>query len=130
MERTLLVIDDEQDLRELITDMLVDEGFKCLSAGSISEASDVIATHLEQCGKIDMIISDLNMPGGSGIDLLKDLRKKGVHTPFLFLSGDLIDAELRPYLLMGVLGYQLKPFRATDFIHRLNKLFADQLVEA
>ncbi len=126
MSKTLLIVDDEKDLRELITDLLIDEGFNCLSAGSAQEASEVAFDYLKTGGTIQLVISDLNMPGGSGIDLLKILREKGVTSPFLFLSGDVVDSELRPYMNMGVVGYQLKPFRGAEFLARLNALLQSQ----
>lgn len=123
MIKTLLVVDDEQDLRELISDLLIEEGFICISAGSVGEAELVVAKHLDNAGGIDLIISDLNMPGGSGIDLLKKLRKKGVNAPFLYLSGSSVDAELESYTPMGVVGYHLKPFRAVELVARIKGIF-------
>jgi DNA-binding response OmpR family regulator len=122
MSKTLLIVDDEIDLRELIADLLVEEGYNCLSAGSVQEASEVALEYLKTGGSINLVITDLNMPGGSGIDLLKNLREKGVDSPFLFLSGDVVDSELRPYMNMGVVGYQLKPFRSVEIIARLNSI--------
>lgn len=124
MKKTILVVDDEQDLRELISDLLIDEGFECLIAGSAQEATQIVMEHHKKKASLDLIVSDLNMPGGSGIDLLLELREKEVLIPFLYLSGDVIDSELKPYLGMGVIGYQLKPFRSTEFIARLKKIFA------
>jgi CheY-like chemotaxis protein len=125
MAETILIVDDEQDLRDLIADLLVEEGYACATAGSIREAEALLITQRAEGGNFTLIISDLHMPGGSGIELLKTLRSKGVSTPMLFLSGDIIDVELQPYLAMGVVGYQLKPFRTADFLKKLDGIFTE-----
>lgn len=122
MSKTLLIVDDEQDLRELISDLLSDEGYECLFAGSAQCASEVACKHLESGGSIELVISDVNMPGGSGIDLLKDFRERGIGSPFLFLSGDLVDIEVSHFKSLGVVGYQLKPFHSAEFLNRINSL--------
>lgn len=124
MADTLLIVDDEKGLRELISEFLSDEGYKCLVAGSARQAIDLAKEYIETTGPIRLIISDLNMPGGSGLDMLKGLRALQIQTPVLYLSGDVADSELKPYLSMGVLGYHLKPFRSDEFLVRLSALLA------
>lgn len=121
-QRTLLIVDDEPDLCEIMVDLLSAEGFLCFSAISAAKALELMAEFVGQGRKVDLIISDLNMPGGSGIDLLKQLRRKEIKTPFFFLTGDISDAELRPYFDQGVLGYQLKPFQIDEFMKKIKGL--------
>ena len=122
MQRKILIVDDEPDLVEIISDILGDEGFLCYSAHSAPEARAFLADYVQKGGHIDLVISDLNMPGGSGIDLLNAVRKEGILTPFFFLTGDISESEIQPYEDQGVLGYQLKPFRSEEFIQRLKSL--------
>ncbi|MEY4616478.1 MAG: hypothetical protein RJB66_1438 [Pseudomonadota bacterium] len=121
-KRTLLIVDDEPDLCEIMVDLLSDEGFECFAAHSAAEALATVSSQKDLGQVIDLIISDLNMPGGSGISLLKDLRSRGFKTPFFFLTGDLVENELRHYYSDGVLGYQLKPFQAEEFIKKIQSL--------
>lgn len=122
MAKLILVVDDEPDLREMLRELLCDEGYMCITAESVSVAIHEIKNLLIQNENLDLIISDLNMPGGSGIELLKMVRSMKVEVPFLFLSGESADEELKPYLSLGICGYQLKPFRSLDFLKRLNEI--------
>jgi CheY-like chemotaxis protein len=127
MAKLILLVDDESDIREMLTELLNDEGYTCVSAESVSTAIQEINNLSQQSTYFDLIISDLNMPGGSGIDLLKMVRNMKIDAPFLFLSGESADEELKPYLSLGVCGYQLKPFRSLDFLKRLNEILKDRL---
>lgn len=124
MQKTLLLVDDEPDLLEIIADILSEEGFLCFSANSADRALEFIMEYSTADRAIDLVVSDLNMPGSSGLELLKSARARGVNTPFFFLTGDVSDEELRPYFEMGVLGYELKPFHPDDFVSRLKALLA------
>lgn len=122
MPKLILVVDDEPDLREMLYELLLDEGYTCLLASSPSEAIQQINNCESQNSNIDLIVSDINMPGGSGVDLLKTIRKSNNEAPILFLSGDSADEILKPYLNLGVSGYQLKPFRSHELLVRIKKI--------
>lgn len=124
MQKTLLIVDDEADLREIITDLLSDEGFHCHSVDSVDAALALITEYKHQDFVLDLIISDLNMPGKTGLEFLAELRKRGVATPFLFLTGSPHEGAMKPDLDRGVLGYQVKPFDSADFVNLLKGLLA------
>jgi two-component system chemotaxis response regulator CheY len=123
MPKTILIVDDEVDLREIMFDLLTDEGFHCLLAESKTVAAKKLLEDKDG-SQVELVVTDYNMPGGSGLDLLIHVREKGVKTPFLFLSGEPIDEKLAPYINDGVLGYKLKPFDLMDFVDRVNEFFA------
>ncbi len=126
MAKLILLVDDEFDIREMLTELLTDEGYTCVTAESVSSAIQEVKNLSQQSACFDLIISDLNMPGGSGIDLLKMVRNMKIDAPFLFLSGETADEELKPYLSLGICGYLLKPFRSLDFLKRLNEILKNR----
>lgn len=106
-----------------MTDLLTDEGFNCLQAESKASALKKIS-EVEAGPEVSLIVTDYNMPGGSGLDLFIELREKGLQIPFLFLSGETIDDKLAPYLEKGILGYELKPFDLMKFVSRVSSFLS------
>lgn len=69
----ILVVDDEDDLRLLYGDELEDEGYEVATAGTLSQARDLLARE-----SFDLVVLDIQMKGESGLDLLKEIaREKG-----------------------------------------------------
>lgn len=77
----ILVVDDEESMRGLIEDVLALEGYQVLTAGSVSEARTVIGTHC-----LDTIVTDVRMPDGSGIDVIRDARKRQPALPAVVVT--------------------------------------------
>ena len=88
---TVLVVDDEELLRNAIVFQFKREGFNVLSASNGKEAFEIIKTH-----KIDAVVSDIQMPGGNGIDLLKDVKNFDANLPvlvFITAFADITEAD-------------------------------------
>ena len=82
-EKTILVVDDEADLCEILQFDLEDIGYQTLTASQAHEALEQISSH-----HVDLIVSDIRMPGGDGIFLLDSLREKDPSAPpIVFVSG-------------------------------------------
>ena len=80
---TILVVDDEPDIRQVVKDVLEDEGYAVLVAQSADEAK---RSRLEN--KLDLILLDIWMPGTDGISLLKEWAEEGsAHIPVVMISG-------------------------------------------
>lgn len=80
---TILVVDDEEDLRDVVADYLEDEGFNVLTASSGNEAFDIVKNNI-----VHLIISDINMPQGNGVELLNNVKKDNPEKPvLLFITG-------------------------------------------
>ena len=82
MNTNLLIVDDEAAICLLLKDWLTGSGFNCQTALSGAEALEILAVY-----EIDAIISDLKMPGMSGLDLLAKVRESYPHTAFLMATG-------------------------------------------
>ena len=104
-EATVLVVDDEELLRNALVFQFKREGFNVLSAENGKEAFELIKTN-----KIDAVVSDIQMPGGNGIELLKDVKNYDVEIPvlvFITAFADLTEADAYD---MGANAIFSKPF--------------------
>jgi len=112
--QTILVIDDDESLRDTIGLMLEKESFRPILVGDG-------AAGLEQAfsAKPHLILVDLRMPGLNGVDVCKRLRASGAKTPVIVLSavGDEIDKVL--LLEIGADDYVVKPFGARELLARI-----------
>jgi DNA-binding response OmpR family regulator len=112
--QTILVIDDDESLRDTIGLMLEKEGFRPILTGDgktgLQEALAV---------KPSLILVDLRMPGLGGIDVCKRLRAAGMQTPLIVLSaiGDEVDKVL--LLEIGADDYVVKPFGTRELLARI-----------
>ncbi|HWR51958.1 MAG TPA: response regulator transcription factor [Bryobacteraceae bacterium] len=112
--QTILVIDDDENLRDTVALMLEREGFRAITAGDGPSG-------LEQALflKPDMALVDLRLPGMSGVEICKELRRSQSETPIIVLSaiGDEIDKVL--LLEMGADDYVVKPFGTRELLARI-----------
>jgi DNA-binding response OmpR family regulator len=112
--QTILVIDDDENLRDTIGVLLEREGFKAILAGDGK-------TGLDQAilGKPALILADLRLPDISGVEICKRLRASGIHTPIIVLSavGEEIDKVL--LLEIGADDYVVKPFGTRELLARI-----------
>src|SRR5690348_792070 len=112
--QTILVIDDDDSLRDTIGLMLENEGFRPIlvadGAGGLEQAFSA---------KPNLILVDLRMPGMSGVDVCKRLRASGAKTPIIVLSalGDEVDKVL--LLEIGADDYVVKPFGTRELMARI-----------
>ena len=113
-QATILVVDDEASIVRLITYNLEREGYMVFSAADGLEAERILAKT-----SIDLIILDLMLPGKNGLDLCKDLRKKGNQVAVIMLTakGDEIDKIIG--LELGADDYMTKPFSIRELMARV-----------
>ena len=113
----ILVIDDDESLRDTIGMMLEQEGFRAFLEGD-GRAGFERAMSI----KPDLILVDLRLPGMSGVEICKQLRAAQVRTPIIVLSaiGDEIDKVL--LLEIGADDYVVKPFGTRELLARIRAL--------
>jgi DNA-binding response OmpR family regulator len=119
--QTILVIDDDDSLRDTIGVLLEREGFRALLAADGQTGLDqAILT------KPSLIITDLRLPGLSGVEVCKRLRSSGVLTPIIVLSavGEEIDKVL--LLEIGADDYVVKPFGTRELLARIRAVLRRQ----
>jgi DNA-binding NtrC family response regulator len=104
MNRTILVVDDEVRYRELYARVLRDAGFSILEAREAQEALKLLKAEAP-----DMIVSDVRMPGASGLDLLRRVRDDHPGLPFLLVTAFADVREAVDALKLGAVDYLAKP---------------------
>jgi response regulator RpfG family c-di-GMP phosphodiesterase len=82
-KRKVLIVDDEPGVVRLLSEILREDGYACLSCSSAQEALDVIKPN-----GIDAILCDLHMPGMSGMELLQIVRTDHPHVAFVMITGE------------------------------------------
>jgi DNA-binding response OmpR family regulator len=111
---TILVIDDDDNLRDTVALMLEQEGYRPLLAADGKTGYEKALT-----AKPDLILVDLRLPGMSGIEISKQLRAGNVNTPIIVLSA--VGQEVDKVLLLeiGADDYVVKPFGARELLARI-----------
>ena len=117
----ILVVDDFSTMRRIIKNLLRDLGFN-----NTQEADDgSTALPMPQNGAFDFVVTDWNMPGMQGIDLLKAIRAdeklKGI--PVLMVTAESKREQIIAAAQAGVNGYVVKPFTAATLKEKLDKIF-------
>ncbi len=110
---TILVIEDEAQIRENIVQLLLADGFTAVSAGD-GRAGLELAVRLQP----DLIVSDVVMPELDGFALLRELRKEPATSgiPFIFLTAKTERADVRMGMNLGADDYLTKPFSRRDLL--------------
>ncbi|MEX0616063.1 MAG: chemotaxis response regulator CheY [Methylophaga sp.] len=117
----ILIVDDFSTMRRIIKNLLRDLGFN-----NTLEADDgLTALPILQAGGIDFLITDWNMPGMQGIDLLKKVRadEKLVSLPVLMVTAETKREQIIEAAQAGVNGYIVKPFTAATLKDKIEKIF-------
>lgn len=117
----ILVVDDFSTMRRIIKNLLRDLGFN-----NTSEADDgATALPILQSGNFDFLITDWNMPGMQGIDLLKAVRSddKLTKLPVLMVTAESKRDQIVEAAQAGVNGYIVKPFTAVTLKEKIEKIF-------
>jgi two-component system chemotaxis response regulator CheY len=117
----ILIVDDFSTMRRIIKNLLRDLGFN-----NTQEADDgTTALPILQAGGIDFLITDWNMPGMQGIDLLKIVRadEKLSTLPVLMVTAETKREQIIEAAQAGVNGYIVKPFTAATLKEKIEKIF-------
>lgn len=117
----ILIVDDFSTMRRIIKNLLRDLGFN-----NTLEADDgLTALPMLKNGDFDFVVTDWNMPGMQGIDLLKNIRadEKLKHLPVLMVTAEAKREQIIAAAQAGVNGYVVKPFTAGTLKEKLEKVF-------
>lgn len=101
----LLVIDDEEDLRSILSFVLANAGYNVFEATNGQEGLEVAEKN-----KIHAIISDIRMPKLDGVELLKKIREKNPKVPVIFLVTGFADISADEAIKLGADGFLSKPY--------------------
>ncbi len=113
----ILIAEDERDLNRILSRKLTDEGYSVDSCFDGCEALDFL-----EAADYDGAVLDIMMPGKDGIEVLEEIRKKGIATPILFLTArDSVQDRVRG-LDSGASDYLIKPFSTEELLARVRAL--------
>ena len=119
MAKTILIIDDSESIREIVSFTLENEGYKVL----VGEDGQKALKFLDN-GPIDLILTDLHMPVMNGIEFIKVVRNNPNHksVPILFLTTESQTAKKMEAKEAGATGWIIKPFVPAKLIEAINKV--------
>jgi two-component system phosphate regulon response regulator OmpR len=115
----ILVVDDEAEVRDLLQEYLIKQGFAVSAAASAAAAREVLAARA-----VDLVVLDLRMPGEDGLDFARELRGRrggrGVAIVMLTASGETVDKVVG--LELGADDYLAKPFDPRELLARVRSV--------
>jgi putative nucleotidyltransferase with HDIG domain len=100
----ILIVDDEVEITEILADLLSDD-YKCLKAASAEQALDVLGQN-----QFQLVISDITMPGMSGLDMIPHVKQLSPDTVVVMISGMQTVESAIGALRLGAFDYLMKPF--------------------
>lgn len=121
MAAKVLVVDDEPNSRQLCLDVLKQLGYESLAVESAAKAVAAL-----EDGQIDIVVSDVHMPGGNGIDLLRTIKENHPSVDVLVMTGFATIPEAVEAVKLGAYDYIAKPFQLEKFRTVINRLVERQ----
>jgi len=115
----LVVADDDERLRDTLGILVRSLGHEAAAAGDIAGAERVLAERA-----VDLVVSDLSMPGGSGVDLLEVVRRADPNTPVIVLTAHGTVETAVEAMKTGAFDYLVKPFDAGEMEQRIARALA------
>jgi len=116
-QHPILVVDDDDALRQALIEQLVQDGeFDPTEANCLTAAEAKLS---KPDARFDALLLEVNLPDGDGRDFCKKLRKAGVKTPIIMLTGSDEETDIVRGLDSGANDYIAKPFRLAELLARL-----------
>ncbi|WP_436535406.1 response regulator transcription factor [Actinoplanes sp. HUAS TT8] len=113
----VLVVDDDEEIREMLASTLAFAGFGVTLAADAADAYTALRD-----GPVDVVVLDVMMPGQDGFDVVQMIRRRHPDLPVLFLSArDAVEDKVRG-LRLGADDYMTKPFSAVELVTRIEVL--------
>ncbi len=125
VKKQILVVEDNQDIRELVIQMLVFEDYDILTAKDGEEALELISLH-----RFDLILLDIMLPSISGMEVLTKIRSakdsQVKNLPVVMVTAKSLIGDIDAALLAGATSYLVKPFRAAALKTKIQNILEDQ----
>ena len=119
MAKTIMTVDDSASVRQMVTFTLKQQGFQVVEACDGKDALQKLAGQ-----KVDMIVTDLNMPNLDGIGLIKGVRGLPAYkfVPIIMLTTESQDSKKQEGKAAGATGWIVKPFKPEQLIAVVKKV--------
>ncbi len=129
MSPKILVVDDEPAMRYTVVFVLMKAGYKVSQARDGEEALSLILRSRKEKEPIDLLLTDIQMPRMSGIELIGELKKRKISLPIFVASGFKDEALTRKLLENGCSDFLLKPFDFRELVQRIEVVLEKQYRE-
>ena len=116
---TILLVEDAEIIRQLAREIIVRAGYRVLEAGDAEQALAVASAH---SGHIDLLLTDVIMPGRSGVELATRLKSIRTDVNVLYMSGYTDNAIVRNGLLADEASFLQKPFTPEDLLRKVRQM--------
>ena len=116
-KHSILIVDDEVDLCELVAEFFEDAGFKVQKAYSGNQAITLL-----QSTSFDIVLSDIKMPNGNGIDLLKYIKNNAGNKSIVIMTTGFADISEAEVVALGAKCIIRKPLDPTELIQSILKM--------
>jgi len=124
MAKTIMVVDDSASMRQVITLTLTKSGFEVVTAVNGKDALAKLVELQASKTRINLIITDVNMPQMDGITLVKEAKKMPSYkfTPMMMLTTEVSDAKKQEGRAAGAKAWLVKPFQPPVLLNAVSKL--------
>ena len=112
----ILVVDDDLPTREMVVELLREEGIDALSVDGVDEALEALRQ-----GDFEAILSDIHMPGKDGFALLSEVRDRGSGIPVILMTSFGTEETTHEALAAGAFDCLLKPFKRSALIETVSR---------
>ena len=116
----ILIVDDEADVRGILKYGLIKAGYECLSAASGAEALAILESN-----RVDVVVSDINMPQMTGLELVRRVKDK-LDIDFIIMTGYVEDFNYEDIVGLGASDFIQKPVGLMEFIARLRRVLLER----
>lgn len=115
---TILVVDDDSDIRSLIRTFLVHEGYRVLTSEDADRAIHII----RRSPQISLLVTDYSMPQRSGMDLAREARSSNPALPVLIVSGAIVSSTQLEQMRIRGLNFLPKPFSLPQLLGEVHRI--------
>lgn len=112
----ILIVDDEQDIREICKTYFEYDGFQVTTANNGQQALEALDTH------IDVMVIDIMMPEVDGYTVVKTMKERGLDIPYMYLTAKTSEHDTIYGLMLGADDYIKKPFSPRELVIRVKNL--------
>lgn len=116
----VMLVDDDADIRMLTRTFLEHEGYNVFSSGDADRAVQIFRS----VPRIDLLVTDLYMPGRSGMELARDLKELRKDLRVLMISGGMLEDDQEAKLKQEGWSFLAKPFRLPELLATVHRILA------
>jgi two-component system NtrC family response regulator len=113
---TILIVDDEKNYLLVLEALLVDAGYEVITSDSTTEALEITMSH-----DLDLVITDMRMPGPDGMEFLAQLRSRQPDPPVIMMTAYATVEKAVEAMKRGAFDYITKPFKNEELILTIRK---------